>query len=73
MVDTAVRHADPVPAHPAPLTLTSVDGEPVAQGDPPAPPQGTKTTKDEELVPSEVWSFPLELELRAPEERGTKQ
>jgi hypothetical protein len=35
----------------------------------PAPPEGSQNTKDEGLVPSEVWSFPLELDLKAPEER----
>ena len=36
---------------------------------PPAPPEGSQNTKDEGLVPSEVWSFPLELNLKSPEER----
>jgi len=36
---------------------------------PPAPPEGTQTSKDEGLMPSEVWNFPLDAELRAPEER----
>ena len=40
---------------------------------PPAPPEGSQNTKDEGLVPSEVWSFPLELDLKAPEERGKRQ
>ena len=36
---------------------------------PPAPPEGTQTIKDEELIPSEVWAFPLVLSLKNPEER----
>ncbi len=35
----------------------------------PAPPEGSQSTKDEGLLPSEVWSFPLEANLKAPEER----
>lgn len=37
---------------------------------PPAPPEGSQSQIDPELVPSEVWSFPLELSLRDPKERG---
>ena len=37
----------------------------------PAPPEGSQSQVDPELVPSEVWSFPLELTLRDPKERGT--
>ena len=40
---------------------------------PPAPPEGSQNTKDEGLVPSEVWSFPLELDLKSPEERKQKR
>ena len=36
---------------------------------PPAPPEGSQSKIDEELVPSEVWSFPVELSLKSPEER----
>jgi hypothetical protein len=36
----------------------------------PAPPEGQQSSKDEGLMPSEVWNFPLEVTLRAPEERG---
>jgi hypothetical protein len=32
-------------------------------------PQGTVAIKDEGLIPSEVWSFPFELALLAPEDR----
>lgn len=35
----------------------------------PAPPEGQQRQKDETLVPSEVWGFPLELTLKAPDER----
>jgi hypothetical protein len=35
----------------------------------PAPPEGTQTIVDEDLVPSEVWSFPLALYLKKAEER----
>lgn len=35
----------------------------------PAPPEGTQTVVDEELVPPVVWAFPLSLTLRSPEER----
>jgi hypothetical protein len=36
---------------------------------PPAPPQGQQNTVDEDLMPAEVWSFPLELSLLAPDQR----
>lgn len=35
---------------------------------PPAPPEGSQSVQDEELVPSEVWSFPLSMKIKAPEE-----
>lgn len=35
----------------------------------PAPPEGSQSSKDEGLMPSEVWNFPLEVTLKAPEER----
>ena len=35
----------------------------------PAPPEGALSQKDEGLMPSEIYSFPLELTLKAPEER----
>jgi Tfp pilus assembly protein PilN len=34
---------------------------------PPAPPEGTQTQEDPELVPSMVWNFPLKLELKSKE------
>ncbi len=39
----------------------------------PAPPEGSASTKDEGLLPSEIWNFPLEADLRAPEERKRKE
>ena len=33
-------------------------------------PEGQQAIKDEELVPSEVWSFPFELTLKSPEARA---
>lgn len=36
---------------------------------PPAPPEGSESLTDEELMPSVVWAFPLSVELKAPEER----
>ncbi len=36
---------------------------------PPAPPEGSQSIVEEDLIPAEVWSFPLELTLRSPEER----
>lgn len=35
----------------------------------PAPPEGSQSSKDEGLMPPEVWNFPLEATLKAPEER----
>lgn len=37
---------------------------------PPGKPEGTQSTKDEGLMPAEVISFPLELDLRSPDERS---
>lgn len=36
---------------------------------PPAPPEGSESLIDEELVPSVVWAFPMSLKLKDPEER----
>ena len=50
--------------------LEDVEGsEFVADFFPPAPPEGTQKAKDIELIPAEVWAFPLALDLRSPEER----
>lgn len=39
-----------------------------------ASPEGTQNPPDDELIPSEVWSFPLALELMSPDERlATKE
>lgn len=35
----------------------------------PAPPEGSQSSVDKDLIPAEVWSFPLELALLSPEER----
>jgi hypothetical protein len=35
----------------------------------PAAPTGTVQTKDEGLMPSEIWDFPLEMNLKAPKDR----
>jgi Tfp pilus assembly protein PilN len=35
---------------------------------PPAPPEGTQTIVDKELVPAVVWNFPLSLSLKSKEE-----
>ncbi|MCC6406540.1 MAG: hypothetical protein IT453_05210 [Planctomycetes bacterium] len=39
---------------------------------PPAPPEGTQQQTDKELQPAIVWSFPLQLNLKSPEERSGK-
>ena len=39
---------------------------------PPAPPEGTQTLVDNELIPPVVWAFPLALDLKTPEERQQK-
>ncbi|HED66447.1 MAG TPA: hypothetical protein ENJ09_12950 [Planctomycetes bacterium] len=36
---------------------------------PPVPPKGTAVTKDEGLMPAEIWNFPLEMSLKAPKDR----
>jgi Tfp pilus assembly protein PilN len=36
---------------------------------PPAPPEGTQTLVDTELIPPVVWAFPLSLDLKTNEER----
>ena len=41
----------------------------LADFQPPAPPEGSKTNVDETLMPSVAWSFPLSLTLKSPEER----
>jgi hypothetical protein len=35
----------------------------------PAPPSGTAQTKDEDLLPADIWNFTLEMDLRAPTDR----
>ncbi len=41
----------------------------IADFSPPGKPEGSEQARDEELVPSSVWNFPLELALKAPDER----
>jgi len=36
---------------------------------PPAPPAGSQSNKDTELIPAVVWSFPLQIEMKTPEQR----
>ena len=36
----------------------------------PAPPEGSETKVDENLMPATVWGFDLELDLKSPEERN---
>ncbi len=33
-------------------------------------PEGTQSSKDPELVPSEVWAFPLQVSIKSPQERN---
>jgi len=35
----------------------------------PSPPEGSQTAKDEGLMPADVWNFPIEATLKAPDER----
>jgi hypothetical protein len=35
----------------------------------PSAPEGSQTAKDEGLLPAEVWNFPLEATLKAPDDR----
>lgn len=37
---------------------------------PPADPEGSQSVEDKELVPSDVWAFPLSMKIQAPEERA---
>lgn len=37
---------------------------------PPAPPEGSQSMVDKDLIPSVVWAFPLQLTLKTPEERA---
>ena len=38
----------------------------------PAPPEGSQSLVDKELIPPVVWAFPLSLDLKTPEERQQK-
>lgn len=39
----------------------------------PAPPAGTQSSKDEELIPAVVWSFPLSIEIKSLEQRQAER
>jgi Tfp pilus assembly protein PilN len=39
----------------------------------PAPPEGQRQQKDEDLIPSEYWTFPLSVDLMSPEEREARR
>lgn len=48
--------------------LEDLEASPFSGGfGPPAPPEGQQSSVDEELIPHEVWSFPIELHVLGPE------
>lgn len=50
--------------------LEDIERSPFSHGfNEPSPPEGSQSSVDKDLIPAEVWSFPLELTLLAPEER----
>jgi Tfp pilus assembly protein PilN len=50
--------------------LEDVENSPfIKDFNPPAPPEGSESIVDEELMPAVVWAFPLELDLKNAEER----
>ncbi len=50
--------------------LEDVENSPfISDFNPPAPPEGSESIVDEELMPAVVWAFPLELDLKNAEER----
>jgi Tfp pilus assembly protein PilN len=50
--------------------LEDVENSPfISDFHPPAPPEGTQTLVDKELVPPVVWAFPLSLTIKSPEDR----
>lgn len=50
--------------------LEDIEESPLTDGfNKPAPPSGTAQSKDEELLPSEIWNFTLEMDLKAPDDR----
>lgn len=52
--------------------LEDLEQSPFSEGfSPPAPPEGSQSSVDEELIPHEVWSFPLELHLLPAETKST--
>lgn len=53
--------------------LEDVERSPFVEGFyPPSKPEGSVQARDEELIPSSVWNFTLELNLKAPEERKSQ-
>ena len=49
--------------------LDDLEGSPfISDFDAPAPPEGSETMMDEELIPAVVWAFPLHVELKSGEE-----
>jgi len=50
--------------------LDDVESSPfISDFHPPAPPEGSESIVDEELMPAVVWAFPLQLKLMTAEER----
>jgi len=50
--------------------LDDVENSPfISDFHPPAPPEGSESIVDEELMPAVVWAFPLQLRLMTAEER----
>jgi hypothetical protein len=50
--------------------LEDIEGSPLAQSfHRPAPPEGSQSKVDEDLMPSVIYNFPLVISLKAPEER----
>ncbi|MAE28936.1 MAG: hypothetical protein QF724_02175 [Planctomycetota bacterium] len=54
--------------------LSDLESTPFMEGfAPPAWPEGTQSSVDEELAPAVVWSFPLELEFAPTQDTGGKR
>ena len=54
--------------------LEDVENSPFVQDfHPPAPPEGTQTLVDKDLLPPVVWAFPLSLSIKSPEERAASK
>ncbi|MCZ6596135.1 MAG: hypothetical protein O7B99_00690 [Planctomycetota bacterium] len=51
--------------------LEDIENSPLLEDfNPPAPPDGSLQMRDEDLMPPQVWSFPVVMTLKAPELRG---